>query len=315
MRAHRIVALAAVLGLAAAGCTSVSPEASVAPSGSASASASALATAPGSAAPSVPAVSAPPSTEVATPKPSKPPKATPPTGPAQANLIVSKVATKADPFLTGVDTQIDVTIKNVGNAEAGSFSIGVSYLRDDGLGQGTQSGAPVDGLAAGKSVRVAVNYTLPDPGAVTFTATVDIGDEVAESNEDDNTGTLSVTAVAALPNLVIDSFTMQPDPENPGDYRSDYEVRNSGTADLTQPFQVAYTWALASGGVGSFDGDSCCTHPQPVLAAGQTAGITHSALHFPSSGTYIVTIAADPANEISESDETDNYATASVNVP
>jgi hypothetical protein len=319
MLGRRTVASAAVFALLAAGCTTVAPEQSAPSSLSSSASPLAPASVGPSFEPSLIVTTPPPSVDVATPKPSKspkPPKVTPSPGAAGPNLVVTKFVADADPFVSGVDAHGHVTIKNAGSVDAGSFSVGVSYQRDDGLGEGSYSAVPVDGLAAGDSVQVPVTLTLQDTGAITFTATADSGDAVVESNENDNTKTLSVNAVAALPNLVIDEFSLTVDPSNAGMFTLNYTVRNAGTADVNDLVDLAFNWvASGSGQTGLFLPTKCCPDHGPKLAAGDSASGKEGPFQLPSGDTYTVTAAVDPDNKIQESDETDNYATDSANVP
>ncbi len=97
------------------------------------------------------------------PKPTNPPKSVAPTeppGPSLPNLIVTKFVTDAERVVVGQHTDARVTIKNEGTEDAGTFDVGISYSRDDGLGLGSYSGMPIDGLAAGESVQVTVNISI-----------------------------------------------------------------------------------------------------------------------------------------------------------
>jgi hypothetical protein len=321
MFVRRVAAISAAGALLVVGCASITAEPSDSPNLPSSAAPSGLSTLVPTVAPTIQPTltiaTPPPSAVVETPRPSKspkPPRSAAPSGPALPNLVVTKFVTDADPVVAGIDTSGRVTIKNIGTADAGSFSIGVSWQSDDGLNQGTYSGLPVDGLAAGDSVQVTVNITLPDPAAVTFTARADTDQTITESNEDDNTGTLAVTAVASMANLLFDSFTVAPDPANANGYTFDWVVRNSGTEDVTALIYVNTNYV--SGTVsGMFEDSSCCTHPQPMLAAGDTLDLTTGPYYFPESGEFILTSTVDPDDYVPESDETDNYVTASVNVP
>ena len=149
---------------------------------------------------------------------------------------------------------------------------------------------------------------------MTFTATADSGEAIAESNEDDNTLTMHATSVAPMPNLSIDNFTVTPDPDHVGGYMFDWVIRNSGTADVTA--RIVIHTGYGSGNVGGvFEDISCCSHPEPMLAAGDTLGMGTGPSYFPQSGTYILTSTVDPENLTLETDETDNGFTTSVDVP
>jgi hypothetical protein len=318
MLGRRTLGVLACLSLVASACTSIASAPSDAPSLTPSAGPSNLASVPPTGEPStqptlVPSASVPTATSLKTPKP---PKATSSAGSGQANLVIAKFSADADPFVAFVDTRGRVTVKNIGSADAGSFSIGVSYERDDGLGYGSYSGVPVDGLDAGDSVQVEVDLSLQDTGAITFTAKADADGAIGESNEDDNTATLSVTALKAQANLVFDSFSLTVDTLNAGGYGLNYRLRNSGTANVTDFIEISFTWAASfSGDTGTFPEQQCCYAHGPTFVPGDSMGESYGPVYFPQADSYVVTAAADPANDIQESDESDNYATDAVTVP
>src|SRR5690242_3789036 len=259
MLGRRTVALAAVFAFSAAGCTTITPEASVAPTTSASTAPPAAPSAVATVEPSLTLPSVPPSVDLGTPAPSKtpkPPRATPSAGSSLPNLVISKFVSEANPFIAGVDTKGRVTIKNIGGADAGSFTVGDSYALDNGQGIGGYSGIPVDGLAAGDSVQVEVDITEPDVTAVTWTAEVDTDNVIAESNEDDNKAFLRLSALPAVANLVIDTFTIQPNFANPGTYTVDWVIHNVGTADVDQEIVIETDWYADGVGSGSLPGQS-----------------------------------------------------------
>ena len=173
---------AAALVFVLAGCASVSsvPSASPLPTQSVE--------------PSVPA-SEPTATVPPSGTPTPPPTAPPPTGPSLANLVITKFVAANDPIVVGVKTNGRVTIKNEGTADAGPFELSWGFAGDSGGGGGNLP-QPVDGLAAGDSVQLTVDLSLDFDGGYTFTATADSGKVIAESNEDDNTATLHVTAIS-----------------------------------------------------------------------------------------------------------------------
>ena len=314
MIGRHTAAFVAVFTLLVTGCASVGPEAS------------SLTTPATSAAPSTPSVipnvepstvvpSVVPSLAIATSRHSpspKPPKATSPTGPALANLVVSKFVSDDDEFTVGVPSQVRITIKNEGLADAAPFDLGISFT--DGVGGGGMTPTAVDGLAAGESVQLPIVISPLAAGNLTYTATADARNVVPESNEDDNTATLSESVMEALPNLVFDSFTLTPDELNAGGFDITFVVGNAGRTDVNGLFEVGFTWAAATGGIGALTEVQCC-YADPKLSPGATSQSGESPVFFPSSGTYIVTAALDASSEVGESDETDNYATASVNVP
>ncbi|HEY5489187.1 MAG TPA: CARDB domain-containing protein, partial [Candidatus Limnocylindrales bacterium] len=264
--------------------------------------------------PSEPTVTPPPS------KTPKPPKTAPPsTGPSLPNLVITKFVAANDPILVGAKTNGRVTIKNDGTADAGPFALGWGFSADEGGGGGGNVPQPVDGLAAGDSVQLTVDLSLDFAGGFTFTATADSGNVITESNEDDNTATLHVTAVSE-PNLVWPDggFSVTADTAGNGGYDLNYQAQNSGTADTTVSFQISFAWSnsLASG---TFPAEDCCfagPGTEDTLPAGQlSTQYSVQSYQFPSQGTYTVVATLDASNVIPESNEADNTATYDVTVP
>ena len=263
--------------------------------------------------PSEPAITLPPSK---TPKPPK--TAAPSTGPSLPNLVVTKFVAATDPIVAGAKTDGRVTIKNEGTADAGPFDLGWGFSADEGGGGGGNRPLPVDGLAAGDSVQLTVDLSLDFGGGYTFTATADSGNAITESNEDDNTATLHVTAIS-LANLIWPDggFSVTPDVDL-GGYDVKYQVQNSGTADAPQ-FKISLEWSSALSS-GTFPTADCCVGgAQGTLggiAAGALSGTTTiESYNFPAPGTYTVVATLDSENVVPESNEDDNVATYQVVVP
>ena len=236
------------------------------------------------------------------------------TRPSGPNLVITKFVTDADPFLAVVHTDGRVTVKNTGSEDADTFDVGISFSANGG--GGAFSPVTVDGLAAGDSVQVTVNLTSSDPGDYVFTAQADSNDAIAESNEDDNTKTLSVTVVS-LPNLafVADGFQVVPDQSGDGGYEMDMNIANTGTADVADSFNIGFTYYFGANGMESFDPFQCCTtEGGPVIPAGGSRTQGAAGFHF-DPGDYIVYANLDADDVIPESDETDNEARVDIHVP
>lgn len=304
-----------VLAIGLVGCTVVG-EPSAAPSVLPSAVPSVDGTVVATGAPSV---SVAPSFAGDTPRPAKtpkPPKSTPsqPSGPALPNLAVSKFITDADHLIVGQNASARVTVANDGSADAGKFNLSISFTGggDGGGGGGGSLPTVVDGLAAGDSVQVTVKIASFEPGDLTYTATADSGNAIAESNEDDNTATLSLSAVA-LPNLAWGpaGFSVSRYPGQDG-WELDVDVKNDGAADDVDNFAISFAFSSGTAS-GTFPDLSCCNeYGPPSLAVGghQTEGV--GIFQFPTSGTYTVTATLDSGNKVTESNESDNTFTYQV---
>lgn len=236
------------------------------------------------------------------------------------NLIVTKVALGADPWLINTDTPLNVTVKNDGSAAAGASYVSAQAVTADGNTTNDLGQQNVASLAPGASTQVAFNANVANATDYTITATADFYDDIAESNENDNTKEIKATAVDVpdLPNLVFapNGFTMTPDADPALGYDINMVIANTGTVDVTNQFNVSFTWDTAAAS-GSFDPYQCCTtEGGPVIAAGATSGnVGASGNHFPAPGAYKVYALLDSDDVIHESNENDNQAEYDVTVP
>lgn len=309
--------MAAGIFLVATACTSLSPVAdSPSPLAASPLPSAAAPSSEPSVAASVPVVLP---TETPAPaktaKPSKPPKSVAPSGPAAPNLVVSKFVLGADRLLVGVATDLRITIKNTGTADAGSFDLALGFSNDSGGGGGF-SPMPVDGLAAGDSVQLTRSINIDVAGNDTFTAEADADNVIAESNEDDNTKTLSVTAVS-LPDLAFvgNGFQVVDDQTGNGTYEMDMDIVDYGPADVTDQFNIGFTYYFGASGMATFDPFQCCTtEGGPVLVSGSSRSQGVGGFHF-DPGDYIVYANLDSDDTIVETDETNNEARFDLSVP
>jgi len=166
-------------------------------------------------------------------------------------------------------------------------------------------------------VQVAVDISQTNPGDYTYTAQADSDQQVTESNEDDNTNTLAETAVS-LANLAFapNGFTITPDEAANNGYDLNMRIQNTGTDDVTDSFDVGFTWNSDTTS-GTFDPFECCTtEGGPVIAAGASTGEEiWSGNNFPAPGNYAVYAYLDSGSVVDESSEDDNEARFDVTVP
>jgi subtilase family serine protease len=87
------------------------------------------------------------------------------------------------------NNQVDVVVKNQGNAPAGGFL--VQLVVDNG--SDPPRGAGVPGLAAGAEYTAGIGIVNLNQGQHALTASVDAKNQVAESDEDDNKKTANIT--------------------------------------------------------------------------------------------------------------------------
>lgn len=120
----------------------------------------------------------------------------------------------------GVPVQIVVT--NDGNYNASAFTVIIDYSYD-------QEVKRIDSLAYGESVNIETSLDL-SIGYHTITVSVDVSDEVAESNEDDNIVSKAITVTGA--DLAIKSVTMPETAQLGETIEITVEVENRGTSSI-----------------------------------------------------------------------------------
>jgi len=93
----------------------------------------------------------------------------------------------------GQAVNVSVTVSNAGDADAGAFSVAF-YVNETKVSEKT-----VDSLAAGASKELTFSWTPTAVGTYTLTAKVDPDNKIAESNEENNMASTTVTVKAAEP--------------------------------------------------------------------------------------------------------------------
>jgi hypothetical protein len=148
---------------------------------------------------------APPSNAEESATPTQLPSASPSdSGP---NIAITGFVSITDRLLVDADSVGRVSLLNNGPLEVGQFYVGVTNISEDGLTQGFSSPVSVGGMVPGQALDVTVTLGVHETGNFTFTAAADTDNVLKESNEDDNTRALAISAVS-LPNLAfaVDEF-------------------------------------------------------------------------------------------------------------
>ena len=110
--------------------------------------------------------------------------------PPQPDLTVRISSVTA---VLGQAVNVSVTVSNIGDADAGAFSVAF-YLNDTKVDEKT-----VDSLAAGESKELTFSWTPEAVGTYILKAVADPEGVVKESNEDNNMASTTVTVKAAEP--------------------------------------------------------------------------------------------------------------------
>ncbi len=206
--------------------------------------------------------------------------------PALPDLVVDSITYTPSAPTLGTTLNFAVVVRNQGNAPAGSFTVRLQ-------GAGPSQDRTVSSLAAGSSVTL--SFSLPlSTSPETFTATADVLNQVAESDEGNNTRQITVSAVQpALPDLVVESVVYTPTSPALGTILTfQITVKNQGGSSAGL-FYIALQ-GLSGTQYASVSG----------LGPGARATVT---LQLPlSAATETFTVTVDATRRVAESDETNN---------
>ncbi len=162
--------------------------------------------------------------------------------------------------------------------------------------------ANVPALSAGASRTVTFTCTAPtllDPQTLTVTAFVDPNDLVAESNESNNSRTVTVSINALRPDIEIVDSTIT-------DWYADMDVTVSATVRNNTAQPVPSVAIRLTTGVVSY------TESIPIPGNGSNLAVFR--ITVPAAGNYTVTLTADPNGALDETDESNNTLSKAVQV-
>ena len=220
--------------------------------------------------------------------------------PQLPDLTITSFTAGAASYETGKAMTFSVTVKNQGTAASGS-----AYLSLSGNGVSTYKQS-IGTLAVGGTKQLTFSVPAPDTAQpLTLTAFADCDEVVAESNENNNTKSLSVsvTAPVVYPDLIVSSVTPT---------RSSYETGMTGVVHAVvtnQGEQDAGAFLVTM-----VNGEETWSSQISSLAAGAS-----KTLMFPFSTpsepqTIVITVTADSKDAIVESNELNNSNSTTVEI-
>lgn len=257
----------------------------------------------------------PTTTPTPTPKPTAAPTPAPTTA-AYPDLIVSSLVPSKYSYTAGETMSFTAVIRNQGSAASSTC-----YAALYSSGFSTQYSS-IPALSAGASTTVSFSVTAPSiSGTLTITAEADYFEQVTESNESNNTRSISVSvtmpaatatptpaptatptpAPAAYPDLTITYLVSDQDSYETGSAISIMAViKNQGSVD------TEYCYAILEGGE-----DDVYAYVEP-LTAGSSTVVSFSLTAPDTAQTLYLTATVDEFSQITESNENNNSKSISI---
>ncbi|UOQ75078.1 T9SS type A sorting domain-containing protein [Hymenobacter cellulosilyticus] len=235
------------------------------------------------------------------------------------DLIVQSPSVSAASVAAGNTIGLGGTVRNQGGGDASSSSLGYYLSVDNTLSSsdlllGTSSGAA---LAAGQTATRNGVFSIPagvSPGTYYVVYAADPAGTVTESNETNNTTSLTLTVVAALPDLTVSQTTLSPAAAPAGNTVSaTCLLTNSGTATAAQNTMSLYLSADASLSSNDVLLGSITAAALPASASNTRSGSFIVPLGT-APGNYYVLYVADATGVVTESNEQNNVASRAFTV-
>jgi len=243
------------------------------------------------------------------------------TGAQESNIDLTVENLVATPTRTFVGGQVRVTfdVTNLGDGDPGTYQCGV-YLSEDNSFQANNDALMLfvggEVLPPGTSEeyeRVLLLSQFIDPGSYYVFVSCDPNDEIVESNESNNLGGPSdeiVVNAEAQVDYVPQNMTVNMMQVNENDtLEVQAEICNEGVDTATQVEVGAYL--SADGTVDATDAliDTVVTQTADLAPGNcETVTISGKVACLPFVDTYTVGVIVDPADDIIETDETNNLA-------
>lgn len=226
------------------------------------------------------------------------------------DLIITAVSCPAT-AAKGEQITMNATVKNQGAADAGTFQVGFYLSIDphiDIFGDYFQGYLSIASLAAGAEQNVSIPVTVSNvPVGIYYCgAAADLFNSLTEADETNNTLVGNqITITAPQPDLMLTSITATPTAVKTGDAVTvTAVVKNQGQADAgASTMRVYLSPDTTIDGSDTFVVDI----PTSTLAAGASTTVTGTfTVPAINNGRYYVGGYADIANQVPESNETNN---------
>ena len=216
--------------------------------------------------------------------------------PPLPDLTVTALTGNKAMYEAGDTMTITGTVKNIGASAAAATTV---QLTVSGIGTFTTN---LSAMSAGVSQTVTFTSTAPtslNAQSITMTAMVDPNNLVAESNESNNSKTVTLSINALRPDIEIVESTIT-------DWYAGMEVTVSASVRnrTAQPVPSVII-KLSIGGA---------SYTESIPIAGNGSNLAVFKITVPKDGSYAVEIIADPNGALNETDEGNNTLTKNIQV-
>jgi len=217
------------------------------------------------------------------------------------DLIIQDVMPESAEGEVGNTLNLTLKVKNQGTAS--SEEVQAEYYIN---GTSSEDDIRIPALSAGAETNVTFSLVPDREGQMEVKVRIDSGTDVYESNEDNNEFTKIVDVKTILPDLIIESLSLNPETPRIGDdITFTMSIKNNGLRDSASSelkYNINGTNVTQDGKVSI-----------PEIAAGETkTGIFHWVPE--EEGNIDVRLEVDSENAIREDDETNNELTKTVSV-
>ena len=233
------------------------------------------------------------------------------------DLVVSALTFNPTSGARSTTLNISTTVRNIGTASTGVSSTIKYYFSANTTWESTDTYIGMDGvgdLAGGGTSPETINWTVPlsvAVGSYYVIVRVDVNNTVSELDESNDFASVTTFDILEKPDLVVSSLTFDPTTGARGTILNiSTTVKNIGTASAGASSTIRYyfssnsTWEstdkyIGVDGVGDLAADG--TSPESIS---WTVPLSVAV------GSYYVIVRADAGNTVSESDESNDFASA-----
>ena len=126
-----------------------------------------------------------------------------PAPPQEADIIIESASVIPSPIIVGQPFTVTVTVRNIGNTNAGSFAIAATFPPNDVYASST-----INGIAAGQAITTTLTGTLTNTGVYTVVIVADLNNQVPEGPGESNNSNFGFSYTVDKPVLNQGSQTL-----------------------------------------------------------------------------------------------------------